>query len=171
MDSKPRLGCAVIILNGNKVLLGKRAKEPYFGKWIIPGGGVKFLESYKDTAMREVLEETGLTIDNPVFYGIKEIINHPDEHRVVIYLITEYKGDDYKPSSDLSELKFFDEMEIEQLRKEDSITPTVCVILSRAPLRVSFCNQLPAPSESPARNDLQGCRPGSVRGPSHIPSR
>jgi ADP-ribose pyrophosphatase YjhB (NUDIX family) len=130
MDFKPRLGCAVIILNGNKVLLGKRAKEPHYGKWIIPGGGVKFLETYKDTAKREIFEETGLSLDKFVFYDIKEIVNPPDEHRVVIYCITEYNDDEYKPSSDLSELRFFDETEIEVLRKENTITPTVYEVLS-----------------------------------------
>ena len=56
----PRLGCAAIVrTKDNTILLGIRGKEPNKGKWILPGGGMKFLESFSQTLEREILEETG----------------------------------------------------------------------------------------------------------------
>jgi ADP-ribose pyrophosphatase YjhB (NUDIX family) len=50
---------AVIIKNG-KILLIQRIKDGYEGCWGLPGGKVKVREHVSETAVREVLEETGL---------------------------------------------------------------------------------------------------------------
>jgi len=46
---------------GPKVLLIKRAKEPFAGKWAFPGGFVEMDEELKDAVTRELAEETNLT--------------------------------------------------------------------------------------------------------------
>ncbi|MDP1695786.1 MAG: NUDIX domain-containing protein [archaeon] len=51
---------AVAILNGEKICLLKRKRRPYQGYWGLIGGKVKLEESLKETALREVEEETGL---------------------------------------------------------------------------------------------------------------
>ena len=43
-----------------KVLLIKRAEEPYLGSWALPGGFVEIDESLDDAARRELEEETGV---------------------------------------------------------------------------------------------------------------
>ncbi|MDM5247423.1 MULTISPECIES: NUDIX hydrolase [unclassified Lysinibacillus] len=60
-------GSVVIILNNeNEVLLQKR----YDGSWGLPGGLMELGESLEDTAKREVLEETGLVIEDLKLLGI-----------------------------------------------------------------------------------------------------
>src|SRR6266481_3984918 len=63
MKQRPRLGCAGIIRRGEAVLLGRRDKEPNRGLWVLPGGGVKFGESFANTLARELLEEAGIDVD------------------------------------------------------------------------------------------------------------
>lgn len=46
-----------------RVLLIRRGKEPYKGKWALPGGFLEMEEQAAEGARRELLEETGLEID------------------------------------------------------------------------------------------------------------
>ena len=48
--------------HNGKVLLVERSKPPWQGRWSLPGGHVEWGETLRDAAVREVLEETGLTI-------------------------------------------------------------------------------------------------------------
>ncbi len=59
----------VYLRRGDEVLLMHRAKEPNLGLWVAPGGKVEVDEAPHDTARREVLEETGLTITDLHFRG------------------------------------------------------------------------------------------------------
>ena len=56
--------CAVgaIIFRHDSVLLIERGKAPPLGKWSIPGGVVHLGETLEDAVVREVQEETRLTV-------------------------------------------------------------------------------------------------------------
>jgi 8-oxo-dGTP diphosphatase len=129
-NSRPRLGCAVLVCDGDKLLLGVRAKEPFRGKWVIPGGGVKYMESYRDTAKREIFEEVGIDIDFERVLDLYEIVNPPDEHRVIIYCLAKYLRGQVTPSSDLSDACFLDRRQIRKLIENGEVTPTVAKVLS-----------------------------------------
>ena len=58
----PLLGVSVLVGRGGEVLLVKRGKPPFMGRWSLPGGLVEWGETLEAAARREVLEETGLTI-------------------------------------------------------------------------------------------------------------
>lgn len=49
-----------------KVLLIRRAHEPFAGKWAIPGGFLEMEETAEDAARRELREETGLNVEGPI---------------------------------------------------------------------------------------------------------
>ena len=54
---------AVFTFSGDrtKVLLINRGKEPFKGKWALPGGFIDMDEELEDAVVRELKEETGLT--------------------------------------------------------------------------------------------------------------
>jgi ADP-ribose pyrophosphatase YjhB (NUDIX family) len=55
---------AVLLLPVDDGLLAiRRTIEPHIGKLALPGGYVNFGESWQEGAARELLEETGITID------------------------------------------------------------------------------------------------------------
>ncbi len=58
----PRIGASVLCLKEDKVLLIKRGKAPYAGRWSLPGGSVEEGETPAAAAKRELFEETGLDI-------------------------------------------------------------------------------------------------------------
>jgi ADP-ribose pyrophosphatase YjhB (NUDIX family) len=52
-----------VIWRGNKVLLIRRANPPFAGAWSIPGGRQEPGETVKAALLREIGEETGLTVE------------------------------------------------------------------------------------------------------------
>lgn len=107
-EGLPRVGSALLVRDeANRILLGKRNKDPQRGSWVIPGGKIRAFEAIGDAAARELREETGLDVEVQGQFRVYEIINPPDEHRIVIYSWGKVVGGTAKASDDLSELAFF----------------------------------------------------------------
>jgi 8-oxo-dGTP diphosphatase len=84
---RPKVGIAIIIERNNKVLLGKRKGSHGSGSWAFPGGHLEFNESLEDCATREVMEETGLTINNIRKYTFtNDIMKEENKHYITCYL-------------------------------------------------------------------------------------
>jgi 8-oxo-dGTP diphosphatase len=67
-NARPCAG-ALVVRNG-KVLLVRRAVEPFQGEWDIPGGFCEQDEHPAHTAVRKVREETGLDIELTALFGL-----------------------------------------------------------------------------------------------------
>lgn len=130
----PRVGCAGIVRQGDKVLLGRRNKEPNRGLWVLPGGGVGFGETFADTLHRELQEEAGIQIQINGIFNVQELILPPEEHRVIVYLTANYRGGNPIASDDLSEVGFFTQEEIRTLSDNREISPLVEKVLREAAL-------------------------------------
>lgn len=73
MEEKKKVGVGlgVMILKDGKLLLGRRHDDPEkassllkgAGTWTMPGGKLHFGETFEEGAKREVLEETGITLN------------------------------------------------------------------------------------------------------------
>lgn len=99
-------GSVVIILNEkNEVLLQKR----HDGTWGLPGGLMDLGESFEEVAKREVLEETGLIVENltllNVFSGSDYYLKVPNGDELysvtAVYYTSNVSGDmkvDYRES-------------------------------------------------------------------------
>ena len=67
----PLVGVGVVVLNKDaEVLLIRRGHEPNKGLWTIPGGRQEPGETLAETAHREIAEETGVKISNPVLVDV-----------------------------------------------------------------------------------------------------
>ena len=61
LDAKPCAGA--LVTRGGKLLLVRRAREPWKGAWDVPSGFCSGREHPKDAAAREVREETALEVE------------------------------------------------------------------------------------------------------------
>lgn len=125
-----RVGCSVLIKSNNKLLLGISNKEPNRGMIITPGGGIELFERMEDTVKREIMEETGLEITNIKQLGTYEIINNPDEHRIIIYWSADYNKNSVHSATDLLDAKFYTKEEIKELDKLKKLSSITKQVLS-----------------------------------------
>lgn len=70
----PRLGVGALVVRDDAILLVQRAQEPSRGEWAIPGGKVHPGETLRSAVEREILEETGVTIEAGEFAWQFELI-------------------------------------------------------------------------------------------------
>ncbi|MBD2861862.1 NUDIX hydrolase [Paenibacillus oceani] len=75
------VGAVTLVLDDQDRLLLEQRRHPY-GRWALPGGLMELGESAEQTAIREVREETGLTIGDlqlvDVFSGPEQFITAPN---------------------------------------------------------------------------------------------
>ena len=104
--------CMVCDGKGNVLVQNKKGDRTWHG-WNSPGGHVEQGEFVTPSVIREVREETGLTIENPKLCGIKEFQKEQDGKRFIVFLYVASRFSGELRSSDegdvfwypLSELK------------------------------------------------------------------
>ena len=113
------------VIYKDKFLLIKRIKPPYVGYWSMPGGKIDFAEEIKQTIVREIKEETGLSIKFIAIRGfVEEILSNgkvKDAHYHI--WVCETKAKNNKASSQQEgEIGWFTKAEI--LKNKKHIIPS-----------------------------------------------
>lgn len=106
---------AVIFDHDKRVLLVKTTYNR-FHPWGLPGGGIEYGEAVEDALLREMYEETSLQIEIERFLFVKTW--RPD--RVGLYYLCRVVGGDFQPSDEVSELGYFSQNDLPDVRLEDT---------------------------------------------------
>ena len=72
----PLVGVSAVVFHADSVLLVRRAKAPLAGEWSLPGGAVELGETLEQAILREVAEETGLTVG---VLKVLEVLDHIEQ--------------------------------------------------------------------------------------------
>ncbi|GAB4562507.1 MAG: NUDIX hydrolase [Anaerolineae bacterium] len=88
-EPRPQVGMGVLVLRGRKVLLGKRRGAHGAGSYAAPGGHIEFGESLAEAARREVLEETGLRVQNIRLLAVGSYMWGEDRHYIDVDMVCE----------------------------------------------------------------------------------
>ena len=108
-SSKPTAGGLVEDHEG-RLLLARRALEPFKGRWDIPGGFLDEGEHPLDGLRRELREETGLEIEPDEFVGIWMDRYGGDstaEATLNLYWTARIVGGEAQPADDVDDLRWF----------------------------------------------------------------
>lgn len=108
--------CALVEDDDGRILLTRRAWEPYAGMWDVPGGFLGEQEHPLDALRRELLEETGLEVEPTEWYGAFMV---PYEGRTVVNLVWRARvlGGTPRPADDVSELGWFSRADLPPLEE------------------------------------------------------
>jgi len=122
---------AILVSPQNSVLLIERGREPFKGKWALPGGFIEMDEELETACQRELEEETGLKVGELKQFKAFGSVDRDPRHRtisVLFYAFTDAEllacaGDDAANAqwfllNQLPELAFDHQQILEEFKAE-----------------------------------------------------
>ena len=107
-NSRPT--ASALIVQRGRVLLGRRAVEPFQGMWDVPGGFLSPLEHPEEGVVREIQEETGLVVRPRELLGIfPDTYGGSDDgvYTLNLYYLVDVVSGEPHPADDVAELRWF----------------------------------------------------------------
>jgi ADP-ribose pyrophosphatase YjhB (NUDIX family) len=105
--ANPRVAAAALVEQDGRVLLIRRAFEPFRGLWTLPAGYVDAGEDPTRAAERECLEETGLGVRVTAVHDVIPGLEHPRGADMVIIYRAEIVSGGLHPADDADAVDFF----------------------------------------------------------------
>lgn len=107
-EPRPVVGVGAVLIEGGRVLLIRRAKEPLRGRWSLPGGTVEAGETLEHALEREMREETSLAVRvGPLITAFDRIERRDGQlvyHHVIVDFLCERVSGEARAGSDASAL-------------------------------------------------------------------
>ena len=131
--TRPFLAVSAAIVRDGKLLVVRRARPPANGLFSLPGGVVELGEDLRAAVMREVAEETGMSIEPVELAGFREAITRDasdrvERHFVILCFAARWKGGEPQLNEELSEARWIDPAELAGL----ATTPGLAEIVGAA---------------------------------------
>ena len=130
----PIVGVGAVVIDGTKVLLVRRGNEPFKGEWSLPGGALEVGETLQQGVVREVLEETGLTVTPAGVVEILDRIVRDEEsgrvryHYVLIDFVCRVTGGSPLVGSDADEVRWVDRAALDEYQ----VAPVTVRVIEKA---------------------------------------
>jgi 8-oxo-dGTP diphosphatase len=114
VSGHPRPTAGVVCLRGREVLLIKRGNPPRQGQWSLPGGRIEWGETAAAAALRELMEETGVTAE---LLGLIDVVDgvmlsretgEVTRHFIMIDYAARWTAGEPVAGDDAADARFFD---------------------------------------------------------------
>jgi ADP-ribose pyrophosphatase YjhB (NUDIX family) len=130
---RPFLAVSAAIVRAGQVLVVRRARAPADGLFSLPGGVVEIGETLVQAVMREVAEETSITIEPVGLAGYREAIardrdDRVERHFVILPFAARWLAGEPVLNEELSEARWVHPAELAGL----PTTPGLAEIVGRA---------------------------------------
>lgn len=111
----PKVAAAVLVEDGSRVLLVRRANEPFRGLWTLPAGFVNGGEDPAEAAARECWEETGLSVRVKRVVDVISGREHERGADFIIVYVAEVLSGDLAPADDADAAEWFERVNLPPL--------------------------------------------------------
>ena len=130
---RPYLAVSAAIVRDGHVLVVQRARPPAAGLFTLPGGVVEVGETLLEAVMREVREETSLTIEPVALAGFREAIardgdGRVERHFVILPFAARWLAGEPRLSEELSDARWLRPADLATL----PTTPGLAAIVATA---------------------------------------
>ncbi len=128
--TRPYLAVSAAIIRAGKVLIVRRARPPAYGVFTLPGGGVEAGETLHEAVIREVHEETALTIEPLGLAGYREAIARDadgkvERHFVILPFAARWIAGDIALNEELAEARWMMPSELAGLKTTEGLADVV----------------------------------------------
>jgi 8-oxo-dGTP diphosphatase len=135
---RPIVGVLAVVMRDDRVLVVRRANPPMVGRWGFPGGVLELGETVAQGAMRELIEETGVTAEA---VGPLTVIDTIDRdplgrvryHYTLVAIIGHWQSGEGVPGDDADEVAWLTRAEIVEqgLPTAPALLPLLDLALAR----------------------------------------
>ena len=133
----PRPAASLAVFRGDSLLLVARGKGAFAGLWSLPGGHIEPGERAAAAALRETLEETGVTADEATLVDVHDVLLRDGTDLVAHYLIVVFCADwrqgEPRAQGDAASARFVPLRELERYPLTEGLAPLI--VRARAVLR------------------------------------
>jgi 8-oxo-dGTP diphosphatase len=128
--TRPYLAVSAAIFRDGRVLIVRRARPPAHGLYTLPGGGVELGETLEQAVIREVREETGLSIAPLALVGFRQAIARDDagrikRHFVILPFAAHWIGGEIALNEELAEAQWREADELTGLKTTEGLAEIV----------------------------------------------
>ena len=117
--NRPLIGVGAVVFKGGEVLLVRRGKPPREGGWSLPGGRQRLGERVRETARREVAEETGIEAEVTALLDVVDSITRDEAgaiayHYTLVDFLAEWRSGEAAAGGDAAEVTWADPADLDR---------------------------------------------------------
>jgi 8-oxo-dGTP diphosphatase len=133
---RPFLAVSAAIVRDGKILVVRRARAPAHGLYTLPGGVVEVGETLMEAVAREVLEETGMTVEPVALAGFREAVvrdaqDRVERHFVILCFAARWRAGEPVLNEELDEGRWIDPPELAGLETTAGLAEIVTAAFDR----------------------------------------
>ena len=137
---RPFLAVSAAIIRDGRVLIVRRARPPASGIFTLPGGVVEVGETLHQALVREIKEETGMTIEPVALAGHREMIARDaggriERHFIILAFAARWIAGEPKLNEELAEARWLRPDEIAPLKTTEGLREIIAAAFERMEAR------------------------------------